>query len=209
MILFGASGLIGREVLRECLLDGRVTAVLAVGRVPAGLSCGKLRATGEAGLPLVEDESRGYDACLCCPAPAGTGVTGGSRRAACDVTLTAASTLARISPGSRFVYVSGVDAQGRPTGPEAAGRVEEALRALPLEAYALRPGPVRPSALAAPSRVVYLVIRPLHALLRRLAGSGTAAAGPITAARLGQAMITVAERGADRRVLGPGDIDAL
>ncbi|MFD0472662.1 hypothetical protein ACFQ0B_33475 [Nonomuraea thailandensis] len=43
VILFGATGMIGRGVLRECLLDGRVTAVLAVGRAPAGVAHGKLR----------------------------------------------------------------------------------------------------------------------------------------------------------------------
>ncbi|WP_345386472.1 hypothetical protein [Nonomuraea salmonea] len=34
VILFGATGMIGRGVLRECLADERVAAVLAVGRAP-------------------------------------------------------------------------------------------------------------------------------------------------------------------------------
>ena len=34
VILFGATGMVGQGVLRECLVDAGVTAVLAVGRSP-------------------------------------------------------------------------------------------------------------------------------------------------------------------------------
>ncbi|MDT7557371.1 MAG: hypothetical protein QOI68_1841, partial [Pseudonocardiales bacterium] len=36
VILFGATGMVGQGVLRECLLDDRVEQVLAVGRTPVG-----------------------------------------------------------------------------------------------------------------------------------------------------------------------------
>jgi len=36
IILFGASGMVGQAVLRECLLDPDVESVLAVGRGPSG-----------------------------------------------------------------------------------------------------------------------------------------------------------------------------
>ena len=37
VILFGATGMVGQGVLRECLLDAGVERVLAVGRSPTGL----------------------------------------------------------------------------------------------------------------------------------------------------------------------------
>ncbi|MEU9109995.1 hypothetical protein AB0D54_37870 [Streptomyces xanthophaeus] len=43
VILFGATGMIGRGVLRECLRDDSVESVLAVGRTPLGVSHPKLR----------------------------------------------------------------------------------------------------------------------------------------------------------------------
>ena len=43
VILFGATGMVGQGVLRECLLDERVEAVLAVGRKPSGQAHPKLR----------------------------------------------------------------------------------------------------------------------------------------------------------------------
>ena len=36
VILFGATGMVGQGVLRECLLDSGIEAVLAVGRNPTG-----------------------------------------------------------------------------------------------------------------------------------------------------------------------------
>ena len=42
-LLFGATGMIGQGVLRECLLDPAVTSLLLVGRNPSGQSHPKLR----------------------------------------------------------------------------------------------------------------------------------------------------------------------
>ena len=44
IILFGATGMIGQGVLRECLLDPDVELVLVVGRTPVGQQHPKLRA---------------------------------------------------------------------------------------------------------------------------------------------------------------------
>jgi len=43
VILFGATGMIGQGVLRECLLDPGVDRVLSVGRRPSGAKDAKLR----------------------------------------------------------------------------------------------------------------------------------------------------------------------
>ena len=48
IILFGATGMVGQGVLRECLLDAGVESVLAVGRSPTGsgmANCMKSSAT--------------------------------------------------------------------------------------------------------------------------------------------------------------------
>ena len=43
VILFGATGMVGQGVLRECFIDASVTEVLAVGRSPTGVQHAKLR----------------------------------------------------------------------------------------------------------------------------------------------------------------------
>jgi len=43
VIIFGATGMVGQGVLRECLLDGQVERVLLVGRSSIGVHHGKLQ----------------------------------------------------------------------------------------------------------------------------------------------------------------------
>jgi uncharacterized protein YbjT (DUF2867 family) len=43
VILFGATGMVGQGVLRECLLDPGVERVLAIGRGPSGKTDPKLQ----------------------------------------------------------------------------------------------------------------------------------------------------------------------
>jgi uncharacterized protein YbjT (DUF2867 family) len=69
VILFGASGMIGQGVLRECLLDPGVDRVLSVGRRPSGAKDAKLREIVHADLTdlsAVDGELAGYDACFFC-----------------------------------------------------------------------------------------------------------------------------------------------
>ena len=55
VILFGATGMVGQGVLRECLLDPTVESVLAVGRSPTGQQHAKLR-------EIVHDDFLDYSA---------------------------------------------------------------------------------------------------------------------------------------------------
>ena len=43
VILFGATGMVGQGVLRECLLDPEVQGILTIGRAPTGVQNAKLR----------------------------------------------------------------------------------------------------------------------------------------------------------------------
>jgi uncharacterized protein YbjT (DUF2867 family) len=69
VILFGATGMVGQGVLRECLRDDGVEGVLAVGRSSTGRTDPKLRELvrkdlfdfGPAGADL-----QGYEACFFC-----------------------------------------------------------------------------------------------------------------------------------------------
>lgn len=214
VILFGATGMVGRGVLRECLLDDRVTAVLTVGRAVTGVTHGKLRELRHddlLDLSAIEDELRGCDACFFCLGVSSAGMKERDyRRVTYDFTLSAGRTLARLNPGSTFVYVSGVgtDAQGRAMWARVKGETENALLELPLEAYMFRPGYIQPmygvTSRTPFYRLAYVVVRPFYPVLRRLFGAGIT-----TTEQIGQAMITVAERGAPKRFLGPADINAL
>ena len=67
VIIFGATGMVGGGVLRECLLDSGVEQVLTVGRNATGIrheKLGELIHADMFDLASIEDELRGYDALL-------------------------------------------------------------------------------------------------------------------------------------------------
>jgi len=69
IILFGATGMVGQGVLRECLLDPDVETVLAVGRSPTGQQHAKLREIVHDNFldySAIESQLAGFDACFFC-----------------------------------------------------------------------------------------------------------------------------------------------
>ena len=111
VLLFGATGMVGQGVLRDCLADAGVERVRSVGRTPLGMFHAKLDETivaNVADLSGVEAELAGFDACFFCLGVSSVGMTEERyTRLTYDLTLAAARTLVRTSPGAAFVYVSG------------------------------------------------------------------------------------------------------
>ncbi len=69
VILFGATGMVGQGVLRECLLDPGIERVLVVGRTRTGAAHARLREIvlrDVADLSSAEAELSRYDACFFC-----------------------------------------------------------------------------------------------------------------------------------------------
>ena len=67
VMLFGASGMVGQGVLRECLLDDGVEKVLSIGRSASGCAHAKFHEILLADLSRIEDLGSalaGYDACF-------------------------------------------------------------------------------------------------------------------------------------------------
>jgi uncharacterized protein YbjT (DUF2867 family) len=212
VILFGATGMVGQGVLRECLRDDGVEGVLAVGRSSTGRTHPKLRELvrkdlfdfGAAGADL-----QGYDACFFCLGVSSAGMNEADyTRQTFDLTLGWARALAGINPAMTFVYVSGAGTGGKAMWAQVKGRTEDALLALFQSAYM-----VRLSALRAMhgevsktrwTRIAYAVFRPLLPLVQAIA-PGTV----ISTEELGRAMIRAARQGAPKRVLETRDLRAL
>ena len=140
--LFGATGMVGQGVLRECLRDDSVERVLAVGRSSIGRTHPKLRELirkdlfdfGTAGAEL-----QGYDACFFCLGVSSAGTSEADyTRLTFDLTLGWAQALARINTAMTFVYVSGAGTGGKAMWAQVKGRTEAALLALFPSAYMVR-----------------------------------------------------------------------
>ena len=124
VVVFGATGMIGQGVLRECLLDPGVDHVLTIGRAPTGRPDPKLRDlvwTNLQDLSGIESELQGLDACFFCLGVSAVGMTEEQySRITYDLTLSVATTLARLNPAMTFVFVSA--AERRRAKPARCGR---------------------------------------------------------------------------------------
>ncbi|WP_109124411.1 NAD(P)H-binding protein [Dyella sp. C11] len=214
IILFGASGMVGQGVLRECLAASDVDEVLVVVRSSLGIHHPRLREVVHQDFfdyTRIEPELLGYDACFFCLGVSAAGMDEARyTHLTYDLTLAAAGTLARLNPAMTFVYVSGAGTdsseQGRAMWARVKGRTENALRRLPFRAvYLFRPGFIEPAhgerSKTTMSRVVYAVTRPLVPVLRAVFPRHI-----LSTVIIGQAMLSVVRHGAPVAVMECADI---
>jgi uncharacterized protein YbjT (DUF2867 family) len=215
VILFGATGMVGQGVLRECLLDSAIEAVLAVGRSPTGERQPKLREIQHEDFTDysdIEPQLTGYDACFFCLGVSSIGMDEERyRHLTYDITLAAANTLSRLNSQMVFVYVTGrgTDSteQGALMWARVKGKTENDLLKLPFKAaYMFRPAGIQPlhgvRSNLAWAQPIYVATAPLLGWLVRVAPRSMT-----TTERVGRAMISVARNGYPKPVLESEDIN--
>jgi len=217
VILFGATGMIGQGVVRECLLHPGVETVLSIGRSAGGQQHPKLRELMHRDFfdfSAIESELSGWDACFFCLGVSSAGMTEiRYRRITYDLTLAAAETLVKLNPGMTFVYVSGAGTdsteRGRIMWARVKGQTENALLRLPFKAaYMFRPGVIVPlDGIRSKTKIYrmgYALARPLlRSMYPRFPKYIT------TTEQVGHAMIRVAQEGFPKSVLESSDINQL
>jgi uncharacterized protein YbjT (DUF2867 family) len=216
VVVFGATGMIGQGVLRECLLDGGVTDVLTIGRRATGQKHEKLREVERLDLTdysSVTADLVQCDACFFCLGVSSAGISEAEyRRITYDIAVAAAKALVQQNPASTFIYVSGAGADGsgksRIMWARIKGEAENAILALPFKGkYVFRPAFVQPEngirSRTRMYRVLYAIAFPLFPLVKAFfPGQFT------TTSRVGRAMLNVAREGHATAVLENRDIDA-
>jgi uncharacterized protein YbjT (DUF2867 family) len=215
VLIFGASGMVGRGVLLECLRDPDVELVITLGRTVTGIRDGKLREIEHRDLlnyAGMEESLTGFDACFFCLGIASAGMKEADyERVTYGFTVAAAEMLSRLNPGMTFIFVSGSGTdsseKGRVMWARVKGRTENALLKLPLQAYMFRPGFIEPldgiQSKTPMYRKFYTVLGPLFPLLRRMFPNQV-----LSTRQLGQAMLNVTRREYGKRVLEARDIRA-
>jgi uncharacterized protein YbjT (DUF2867 family) len=217
VLIFGATGMIGQGVLRECLQSGEVETVLTIGRSATGHHHPKLHEVVHADLwnyESIERELTGFDACFFCLGVTSAGMSEADyERVTYGITMAAAGTLVRRNPAMTFVYVSGTGTdsseRGRVMWARVKGKTENALLRLPFKAaYMLRPGVIQPlngiQSKTASYRALYTLTKPLLPILRRAMPRYI-----LTTEQIGRAMIALVQHGAPKPVLESRDIYAL
>jgi uncharacterized protein YbjT (DUF2867 family) len=217
VILFGATGMVGQGVLRECLFDPNVQQVLAIVRTPTGHHHPKLRElvhTDFFDYSTIELELTGFDACLFSLGASSAGMDEAKyTHLTHDLTLAAATTLARLNPNMTFLYVSGAGTdsteRGRIMWARVKGKTENDLLKLPFRAaYMFRPGVIQPlHGIRSKTRVYqffYSLLNPIFPLLK-----STFPQSITTTEQLGHAMLKVASHGYPKPILETKDINSF
>jgi uncharacterized protein YbjT (DUF2867 family) len=217
VILFGATGMVGQGVLRECLADPGVERVLTVGRSATGQQHPKLQELVHPALTdyaAVEAQLTGYDACFFCLGVSSAGMSEADyRRVTYDIAVAAGRTLAARNPGMTLIFVSGTGTdstgKGRSMWARVKGETENALLAMPFKAaYMFRPAFIQPmhgiTSRTTLYRVLYKGLAPLFPVWKALFPKYVT-----TTEQVGRAMLQVARQGAPKRVLENADINLI
>ena len=181
VILFGATGMVGQGVLRECLLDPDVESVLAIARTPIEPPHEKLRSLVHKDFTdytAIEAELWGYDACFFCLGITSVGMTEEAyHRVTHDFTVAAAKALLARNPAMTFVFVSGTGTdsteKGKTMWARVKGKAENAVFAMPFKGkYVFRPGVIQPlhgiKSRTRFLRFLYVLFSPLFPVMKAL-----------------------------------------
>ncbi|MEQ1586238.1 MAG: NAD-dependent epimerase/dehydratase family protein [Cyclobacteriaceae bacterium] len=217
VIITGASGMVGKGVLLECLDHSEIDTVLALGRTPTGIKHSKLielMVADFTDFTMVRDQLKGYDACYFCLGVSAGGMKESDyKRITYDYTLALGKTLFQFNPGMTFIYVSGQGTdsseKGRMMWARVKGKTENDLSALGFnQAFMFRPGiiiPLRGIKSKTPGyQFFYTYLGWLFKLIKLVAPDSAN-----NTTQIGLAMINATLYGYDKKIIATKDINAL
>ena len=209
--------MVGQGVLRECLLEPNVQQVVSIVRTPSKQHHAKLRElihTDFFDYSAVEPQLTGFDACFFCLGVSAAGMDEAKyKHLTYDLTLAAATTLARLNPQMTFLYVSGAGTDstehGRIMWARVKGKTENDLLKLPFRAaHMFRPGVIQPlHGIRSKTRLYqtfYNVLNPVLPFLK-----STFPQYITTTEQLGRAMLQIAKFGYPKSILESKDINTF
>ncbi len=209
--VFGATGMVGQGVLRECLLAPDVEQVLAPTRTPTGVSHPKLheaRIDDFTDLASIRDDLASCHACFYCLGVSSVGMDEAAyTRVSYDFPMAAARVFAELNPQATFVYVSGAgtNLEGRLMWARVKGRAERDIIDLLPNGYAFRPAMIQPThGVRSRTRwynTMYTALAPLIPLIQRVAPNSVT-----TTDGVGRAMLRAARTGFPQHVVHNADL---
>ena len=216
VIITGATGMIGKGCLLECIDRPEIESILAVNRNPVAIKHPKLielLIKDFSQLQHAEESLRGFDACFYCLGVTSAGMNETDySKITYDMTLDFAKELLRINPAITFCYISGAGTDSSEKGnsmwARVKGKTENALLSLGFKnAYMFRPGFIQPKR-GIRSRTgwynaIYSVMGPLYFILKKIPKYVT------NTETLARAMIYVSLQGYSKNILESTDINFI
>jgi uncharacterized protein YbjT (DUF2867 family) len=153
VIVTGATGMVGKGVLLECLEDSAVTEVVSISRRTLGLEHAKLKEilhSDFSNFEAIKDQLSEFDAAFLCMGVSAAGMDEAEySKLTYDFTMSLANTLYEMSPNLTLTYTSGQGTdsteKGKTMWARVKGKLENDLLALGFKgAYMFRPGVIIP-----------------------------------------------------------------
>ncbi|MFB7138585.1 epimerase [Gottfriedia sp. NPDC056225] len=215
VILFGATGMVGQSVLKECLQDPTVNSIYSVGRSVTGIQHDKfheIKHNNLFDLSQIENQLTGFDACFFCLGVSSFRMSEEEyRKITYDLTISIARTLSKLNLQMTFIYVtgSGTDTteKGRTMWARVKGKTENDLLKLPFKgAYMFRPGAIIPHKdIKSKTKLyqsIYDITKPIYPVLKKLFPNSIT-----TSKQIGRAMINIAKNGYPKPFIEVEDIN--
>ena len=209
--------MVGKGVLRECLLDLKVEQAFTVGRAAPDMHNPKLQNIVLADMfhySSIEPQLTSLDACFFCLGVSSAGMSEENyEQVTYGFTIAAARALVKLNPEMTFIYVSGAGTdsteRGRVMWARVKGKTENALLQMPFKGvYMFRPGYIQPlHGIRTKTKwygAAYAMMGPLYPVWRLLFPKYVT-----TTECVGRAMLNVAKRGAPKSVCENQDINSI
>jgi uncharacterized protein YbjT (DUF2867 family) len=215
VVITGATGMVGKAVLIECIESDRVSEIVLVSRSPIGMTDPKITEVIHddfSNFDAIQDKLKGLDACFYCMGVSSFRMSETDyTRFTYDYALAFSSVLKQVSPDAVFNYVSGAGSdsteKGRIMWARVKGRTENMIFNMGFkDAYAFRPGAIYP-AKGVKSKVriydlAYKLFLPFYPLLKHLMSI-------VESDQLGQAMINSVLHPQENKFLENNDLVQL
>ena len=217
VIITGATGMIGKGVLLECLDHNEIEEVLVIGRTSIEMEHPKLKELLHKDFTDFSNKNEqlaGYDACFFCLGISATGLNEDQyRKITYDFTLALANVLVELNPQMTFNYVSGQGTdsseKGRMMWARVKGKTENDLMNLGFrQAFMFRPGAIIPLRGIKSKTKSYQFMYDYFTWLLK----GIKFISPnsiVNTTQIGLAMINSVSKGYDKSILTPKDIIKL
>jgi len=217
VILIGATGMVGKGVLLECISNSAITEVLVINRKSVNIQQPKLKEIIHKdffNLDVIKHELAGYDACFFC---LGISSFRQSEEAYAhityDLTINFAKALVKLNSDMTFIYVSGKGTdsseKGRSMWARVKGKTENHLLRLGFkDVYAFRPAYIKPDKNTPSSTGIYQlflsVFGVLHPVIKFIFPKYTT-----TTTQIAKAMIYVSKKEIHKKHIESMDINLL
>lgn len=215
VLITGASGMVGKGVLLECLRDNSISEILSIGRTPVGISNPKLKEIIHSDFldfTSIKENLNGFHACF-----HSMGVSSAtlSQEDYFKFTYTTTKNLAEIllenNPKMVFIYVSGLGSdsseKGKINWANVKGTTENMLFKIGFkDSYAFRPGAIIPGKGIKSKtpwvNALLLIFKPFYGILRKF--------DTVTSSKnIGKAMINCVKYTSEEKILDNRNINKM